>query len=83
MKRGTHTSKGGNPQIFFDIEFCKSSCSRALAPACGTVVGIIFEGEDVLITEEMQYLWFESTAQCNFHLSTMYLIITLIVEVKM
>ena len=45
IKRGTHTSSGGNPPFFltklcpfFDLEFSKCSYSRALAPACGSLV---------------------------------------------
>ena len=45
IKRGTHTSRGGNPPIFlsklcpfFDLEFSKCSYSQALAPACGALV---------------------------------------------
>ena len=44
-KRGTHTSRGGYPPIFFDkvmplfyLEFSKCRYSRALAPACSALV---------------------------------------------
>ena len=42
------SAASGNPQFldlvfpFFVLEFSKSSCSRALAPACGAVVEIRF-----------------------------------------
>ena len=51
IKRGTHTSKGGNPPIFltklchfFDLEFSKGSYSRALAPPCSALVAWRFKG---------------------------------------
>ena len=41
-QKGNHTSRGGNPPIFFDevmplfdLEFSKCSYSRVLAPTCG------------------------------------------------
>ena len=55
MKRGTHTSRGGNPPIFltklcpfFDLEFSKCSYSRALAPACGALVFLISQWKHML-----------------------------------
>ena len=34
-QKGTHTSRADNPP---NLEFSKSSCSRAVAPACNALV---------------------------------------------
>ena len=57
IKRGTHSTRGGNLFFFFffltylchffDLGFSKSSCSQAFAPACGALVTYPFPQSSV------------------------------------